>query len=111
VHASNGSIFTCNGTHTSTLRPRYVQISSPRFLFPDLSVESRRPPQPVYTADYATYVQILTWFFDSPSTLCPFSVHSMALAGKELGKDVGQWFGPSTAAAAIKCVDIDIAAV
>lgn len=26
----------------------------------------------------------------------------MALAGKELGKDVGQWFGPSTAAGAIK---------
>lgn len=28
----------------------------------------------------------------------------MALAGKELGKDVGQWFGPSTAAGAIKSV-------
>jgi hypothetical protein len=69
----------------------------------------RRPPHPVYTADYATYVQILTWFFDSPSTLCPFSVHRMALAGKELGKDVGQWFGPSTAAGAIKCVDVVIA--
>jgi cysteine protease ATG4 len=51
------------------------------------------------------YVQILTWFFDSPSPFCPFSVHRMALAGKELGKDVGQWFGPSTAAGAIKCVD------
>ncbi|KAI0294162.1 hypothetical protein BC826DRAFT_352534 [Russula brevipes] len=62
----------------------------------------RRPPHPVYTADYATYVQILTWFLDSPSSLCPFSVHRMALAGKELGKDVGQWFGPSTAAGALK---------
>ncbi|KAH9991014.1 hypothetical protein BJV77DRAFT_1068523 [Russula vinacea] len=62
----------------------------------------RRPPGVVYTADYSTYVQILTWFFDSPSPLCPFSVHRMALAGKELGKDVGQWFGPSTAAGAIK---------
>jgi hypothetical protein len=29
----------------------------------------------------------------------------MALAGKELGKDVGQWFGPSTAAGALKCVN------
>jgi len=29
----------------------------------------------------------------------------MALAGKELGKDVGQWFGTSTAASAIKCVN------
>ncbi|KAN0141543.1 hypothetical protein V8E53_000005 [Lactarius tabidus] len=41
------------------------------------------------TADYATYVQILTSFFDSPSTLCPFRVHWMALAGKELGKETG----------------------
>lgn len=31
-------------------------------------------------------------------------VHRMALAGKELGKDVGQWFGPSTAAGALRCV-------
>ncbi|KAA1476293.1 hypothetical protein DENSPDRAFT_784808 [Dentipellis sp. KUC8613] len=62
----------------------------------------RRPPHPVYTADYAMYVQILTWFLDSPSPYAPFSVHRMALAGKDLGKDVGQWFGPSTAAGAIK---------
>ncbi|KAI0762285.1 peptidase family C54-domain-containing protein [Fomes fomentarius] len=62
----------------------------------------RRPPYPVYTADYATYVQIITWFLDTPSPLCPFSVHRMALVGKDLGKDVGQWFGPSTAAGAIK---------
>jgi hypothetical protein len=34
----------------------------------------------------------------------------MALAGKELGEDVGQWFGSSTAAGAIKCVDVAIAA-
>ncbi|KAF9465112.1 hypothetical protein BDZ94DRAFT_1254537 [Collybia nuda] len=62
----------------------------------------RRPPYPVHTADYATYVQIMTWFFDTPAPEAPFSVHRMALAGKELGKDVGQWFGPSTAAGALK---------
>ncbi|TBU38471.1 peptidase family C54-domain-containing protein [Dichomitus squalens] len=62
----------------------------------------RRPPHPVYTADYAMYVQIVTWFLDTPSPLCPFSVHRMALVGKDLGKEVGQWFGPSTAAGAIK---------
>ena len=56
----------------------------------DFSVEWQRPPHLVYTASYATYVQILTWFFDSLLTLCPFSVHRTALAGKELGKDVGQ---------------------
>ena len=64
----------------------------------------RKPPYPVQTADYATYVQLITWFLDSPSPLCPFSVHRMALAGKDLGKEVGQWFGPSTAAGAIKYV-------
>jgi Peptidase family C54 len=66
----------------------------------------RRPPYPVHTADYATYVQIITWFLDTPSPEAPFSVHRMALAGKELGKEVGQWFGPSTAAGAIKYVHI-----
>ena len=65
-------------------------------------VDWRRPPYPVHTADYATYVQILTWFLDTPVKEAPFSVHRMALAGKELGTDVGQWFGPSVAAGAIK---------
>ena len=51
---------------------------------------------------YATYVRILSWFLDDPSPLCPFSVHRMALIGKELGKEVGEWFGPSTAAGALK---------
>ena len=67
-----------------------------------LSPGWRRPPYPSHTAGYATYVHILTWFLDTPSPHAPFSVHRMALAGKELGKDVGQWFGPSTAAGAIK---------
>lgn len=66
----------------------------------------RKPPYPVQTADYATYIQLITWFLDSSSPLCPFSVHRMALAGKDLGKEVGQWFGPSTAAGAIKYVNI-----
>ena len=34
-----------------------------------------------------------------------FQRHRMALVGKELGKDVGQWFRPSTTAGAIRCVD------
>ncbi|KAI6157367.1 cysteine protease required for autophagy [Pisolithus tinctorius] len=62
----------------------------------------RCPPCPVRTKDYATYVQIITWFLDTPLPQAPFSVHRIALAGKDLGKDVGQWFGPSTAAGAIK---------
>lgn len=51
----------------------------------------------------------MTWFFDTPSPDTPFSVHRMAPAGKELGKDVRQWFGPSTAARAIKYVYLILA--
>jgi hypothetical protein len=67
-------------------------------------VEWRQPLHPVATPEYAAYVRILTWFLDTPAPQAPFSVHRMALAGKELGTDVGQWFGPSVAAGAIKCV-------
>ena len=77
----------------------------PQFLrLIDFNADWRRPPYPLPTSDYATYVKILTWFFDSPDPHCPFSVHRMALAGKDLGKEVGSWFGPSTAAGAIKYV-------
>lgn len=41
---------------------------------------------------------------DDPSPLCPFSVHRMATVGKHLGKEIGEWFGPSTAAGAIKAL-------
>ncbi|TRM57351.1 hypothetical protein BD626DRAFT_574659 [Schizophyllum amplum] len=50
----------------------------------------------------ALYIHLLSLFLDTPSPSAPFSVHRMALAGRALGKDVGQWFGPSTAAGAIK---------
>lgn len=62
----------------------------------------RRPHAPTVAEEHAVYVKILTWFFDTPSPLSPFGVHRMALAGKALGKDVGTWFGPSTAAGSIK---------
>ncbi|KAL1746117.1 peptidase family C54-domain-containing protein [Schizophyllum fasciatum] len=55
-------------------------------------------------ANLALYIHLLSLFLDSPSPSAPFSVHRMALAGRELGKDVGQWFGPSTAAGAIKAL-------
>ena len=69
-----------------------------------------RLPYPVCTGYYATYVQIVTWLFDSLSALCMFVVHRTALAGKELGKDVGQWFGPSATAGAITCVYVSVLA-
>ena len=48
-------------------------------------------PQLVHTAGYATYVHILTWFFDSPSMLCPSSIQRVAVVEKELGKGEGRW--------------------
>lgn len=66
---------------------------------------SLSPENPLELAEleaYATYVRLLTWFLDDPSPVAPFSVHRMALVGKELGKEVGEWFGPSTAAGALK---------
>jgi len=70
-----------------------------------LTKPSTMPTSAAELADleaYATYVRVLSWFLDDPSPLCPFSVHRMALIGKELGKEVGEWFGPSTAAGALK---------
>ncbi|CAG8509522.1 8297_t:CDS:2 [Acaulospora morrowiae] len=54
------------------------------------------------------YVKILTWFIDDMSSQCPFSVHRMALLGKQLGKNIGEWFGPSTASQTIKYVITDV---
>lgn len=72
------------------------------FALNNFLIDWRRPSTPSMTAEYATYVKILTWFLDTPSPLVPFGVHRFALAGKGLGKEVGSWFGPSTAAGAIK---------
>ncbi|KAG6908066.1 hypothetical protein DXG01_006255 [Tephrocybe rancida] len=67
-----------------------------------LDVDWRRPPHAVHTADYATYVKILTRFLDTRNKEAPFSVHRMALAEKELGTEVGNWYGASTAAGGIR---------
>ncbi|KAJ7695131.1 hypothetical protein B0H17DRAFT_1056529 [Mycena rosella] len=55
-------------------------------------------------ARHAAYARLLTWFLDTPAPEAPFSVHRMALAGKDLGTEVGMWFGPSIAAGAIKAL-------
>ena len=42
--------------------------------------------------------QILVWFNDRPARECYYSLHNMARTGTFLGKKIGEWFGPSTAA-------------
>jgi cysteine protease ATG4 len=49
-----------------------------------------------------TRSSLLSLFLDTPAAPCPFSVHRFAIVGKELGKEIGTWFGPSTAAGGIK---------
>jgi hypothetical protein len=41
-------------------------------------------------------VQMVQWFADDPKQ--PFSLHRIAHAGLKYGKNVGEWFGPSTMA-------------
>ncbi|KAI9243474.1 hypothetical protein BY458DRAFT_448260 [Sporodiniella umbellata] len=42
------------------------------------------------------YNKIVHWFLDELSPRAPFSIHRIALLGKQLGKNIGEWFGPST---------------
>ncbi|KAI8594105.1 hypothetical protein BDZ88DRAFT_402591 [Geranomyces variabilis] len=40
------------------------------------------------------HARLLDLFLDVPSA--PFSIHRIALLGKQFGKNIGEWFGPST---------------
>eukprot|EP01118_Nematostelium_gracile_P017748 TRINITY_DN7686_c0_g1_i1.p1 TRINITY_DN7686_c0_g1~~TRINITY_DN7686_c0_g1_i1.p1 ORF type:complete len:339 (+),score=42.43 TRINITY_DN7686_c0_g1_i1:60-1076(+) len=42
------------------------------------------------------YSRVLRLFDDQPTS--PFSVHSIAIQGQKYGKNIGEWFGPSTIA-------------
>ncbi|KAF9200603.1 Cysteine protease atg4b [Haplosporangium sp. Z 27] len=46
------------------------------------------------------YRAILSWFADEPER--PYSIHNIAKSGMYLDKRVGEWFGPSTVAHALK---------
>ncbi|KAJ3047955.1 Cysteine protease atg4 [Rhizophlyctis rosea] len=43
---------------------------------------------------WITYVKIMSWFLDSNTS--PYSIHRIALLGKQYEKEIGEWFGPST---------------
>jgi len=59
------------------------------------------PPSPADTAvspALNAYRQVLGWFHDTPDAHAPYSIHSLAIRGANLGIDVGQWHGPHTTA-------------
>ncbi|KAF9426416.1 Cysteine protease atg4 [Podila epigama] len=55
-------------------------------------------------ANWDVYVKILYWFLDDMNAKSPFSVHRIALLGKQLGKNIGEWFGPSTTSQVTKAL-------
>ncbi|KAF9179441.1 Cysteine protease atg4 [Haplosporangium sp. Z 767] len=55
-------------------------------------------------ATWDIYVRILSWFLDDMNAKSPFSVHRIALLGKQLGKNIGEWFGPSTTSQVTKAL-------
>lgn len=69
--------------------------------------EAERQKWEAERARFAQYVEIISWFMDEPSRACPFGIHRMAREGKRLGKEVGEWFGPSTASGAIRQLVVD----
>ncbi|KAI8379448.1 uncharacterized protein BYT42DRAFT_327482 [Radiomyces spectabilis] len=53
------------------------------------------------------YRRILHWFLDELSPRAPFSIHRIALLGKQLGKNIGEWFGPNTISQVIQALVSD----
>jgi hypothetical protein len=51
-------------------------------------------------------VQMVQWFADDPKQ--PFSLHRIAHAGLKYGKNVGEWFGPSTMAQVLEYATLSI---
>ncbi|KAG1047456.1 hypothetical protein G6F43_010096 [Rhizopus delemar] len=60
-------------------------------------------------AAWKQYSRIVHWFLDELSPRAPFSIHRIALLGKQLGKNIGEWFGPSTISQVIQALVSDFA--
>ncbi|KAF7729749.1 Cysteine protease atg4 [Apophysomyces ossiformis] len=58
-------------------------------------------------AAHKEYFKIVHWFLDELSPRAPFSIHRIALLGKQLGKNIGEWFGPSTISQVIQALVSD----
>ncbi|KAI7879452.1 peptidase C54 [Lichtheimia hyalospora FSU 10163] len=56
------------------------------------------------------YRKIIQWFLDELSPRAPFSIHRIALLGKQLGKNIGEWFGPNTISQVIHALVSDFPA-
>ncbi|KAJ3321234.1 Cysteine protease atg4 [Boothiomyces sp. JEL0866] len=48
----------------------------------------------IESGDWIKYAELVTKFIDSPTAV--YSIHRIALEGKQFDKQVGEWFGPLT---------------
>ncbi|KAF9907767.1 Cysteine protease atg4b [Linnemannia zychae] len=95
------SFYTCDSgwgcmmrTGQSLLAQAFVQVLMGR----DWRVHHH--DQPTQRRQGRRYKEILSWFVDEPDRA--YSIHRIAKQGLALDKRVGEWFGPSTVAHALK---------
>ena len=79
---ANGSIVTCDGTHTSTPSTRYVRSSFSNTYLIGLSEDWRRPPSRVYCG--------LCNLCPDPVMALQFSVHAVSF---QRAQDGASWKG------------------
>ncbi|KAJ3273691.1 Cysteine protease atg4 [Terramyces sp. JEL0728] len=54
----------------------------------------------IESGDWIRYAELVTKFIDSPTAV--YSIHRIALEGKQFDKQVGEWFGPLTISHVLK---------
>lgn len=99
------SFYTCDSgwgcmmrTGQSLLAQAFVQVLMGR----EWRVHHHDQPQPTQRRQGRRYKEIVSWFVDEAEK--PYSIHRIAKQGLALDKRIGEWFGPSTVAHALKYV-------
>ncbi|KAK5808247.1 hypothetical protein F5H01DRAFT_282144 [Linnemannia elongata] len=97
------SFYTCDSgwgcmmrTGQSLLAQAFVQVLMGR----EWRVHHHDQPQPTQRRQGRRYKEIVSWFVDEADR--PYSIHRIAKQGLALDKRIGEWFGPSTVAHALK---------
>ncbi|TPX31071.1 hypothetical protein SmJEL517_g05490 [Synchytrium microbalum] len=70
------------------------------FIYHYLGRSWRRSQLRLDRNSWNSYVKILSWFADSNTS--PYSIHRVALMGRQFDKEIGEWFGPSTISQVLK---------
>ncbi|KAF9152584.1 Cysteine protease atg4b [Linnemannia schmuckeri] len=97
------SFYTCDSgwgcmmrTGQSLLAQAFIQVLMGR----EWRVHHHDQPQPTQRRQERRYKEVVSWFVDEAER--PYSIHRIAKQGLALDKRIGEWFGPSTVAHALK---------